>query len=218
MKQVVLLGGAFVLCAAGCGNEVTYIGAGGSGSGGHTTTTTSSHTTSTTSSTTTDGGAGGSVPGCSVPTGADPPFFVEFRITSVDGPVYLRQDCAVELSITSCMDDYAQPLSIGPGCTVDCVTAPDDCMLCEPCLVSALPVGNGDIVAVQWTGYRYTLGTNPNGCPCSVPHEAPAAHYRISVPVYSTEAAAISGLASWTVETDFTLPNPGPVYVSLMGI
>lgn len=215
MRPIWLVAGTALLVAAGCGGDVLVVGGGGSG-GSATTSPTTSVTSSTTSS---DGGTGGYVPGCSVPTELAPPYPVTIRLNSTDGVVFVREDCVVELSVRSCLDDYAQPLAIDNWCSVDCVTDPDDCMLCEPCLPAALAVGQESVVDVSWGGLSYTFGTNAMGCRCSMPHTASAAHYRVSVPVYATEQAALDGAPGWTAETDFTLPDDdGVVYVSLTGI
>jgi len=59
----------------------------------------------------------------------------------------------------------------------------------------------------------YVYWQTPNGCQCATITPAPAARYRISVPVYRTADDANRNQVGYTVTTDFQLPAPGGVWM-----
>jgi hypothetical protein len=149
-----------------------------------------------------------------------PPFAVTFRFTNPSGlPLYLKQGCNLAFEVTSCVDDYAAPLSLWAGCTVDCEAEPGGCIQCGPCWEGPVAVTEAEPAESEWAGHTYTFGTNSSGCACSTAHVAPAAHYRVSAPVYESEQAVEQGEPSWEASVDFVLPAPGAVVeVPLVGL
>jgi len=165
------------------------------------------------------GGAGGTSPeDCAVSTALSPPYEVTFRFLAGAGPeTWLRQDCEIVFAVTSCADDYATPLALWPGCTVDCSDTNPSCMACGACMTSGVLVDLDQPLEVLWEGNTYTFGQTVAGCDCATPHAAPAAHYHLEVPVFASEQDATQGGPIWMTAVDFELPAPGGVVEITLG-
>jgi hypothetical protein len=210
---------------AACGGNVVASGAtttssgGGGAGGGATTTTTTTTTTSTTITTTTTGGggAGGGLPAeCSAPSNGPGPYAVTFQFTNPDpngAPVYLRRECDLQFDVTACADGYSAPVGRSGSCSVDCADPSGGCIACGACMVDGVGVLGDAPSQASWDGSTYTFGQNAEGCPCHTAHAAPAQKYRLRVPVFATQDAAVTNQVGWTVTTDFTLPAPNGVVV-----
>jgi hypothetical protein len=195
---------------AACGGNIDVLGAGGQGAGAGTGAAGAGGTGSDGGS----GGHGGSLPpSCAVDTPVSPPYSVTFRFFVVSGgsPVWLHQGCELELSVSSCADGFVSPLSMWAGCTVDCATAGNTCIACGACFEGGVEVDPSTPLELTWDANTYAFGTTAYGCQCSTATPAPAAHYRLSVPVYADEQATTQGSPLWTAELDFELPAPGGV-------
>ena len=67
-----------------------------------------------------------------------------------------------------------------------------------------------------WDGNRFYTDQHPDGCGCYWQVAALAGTYRLRARVYLSENDWLHGNAAYTVEVDFTLPDPdGQVQVSL---
>ncbi len=203
-----------LILAAGCGGNVDarLAGQGGAGGDGTTTTTTGTGT----------GGAGGALPEqCQVETSLPAPYATTFHFWNPNmATVYLKQQCHLEHTVTSCADGYAAPLSLWGDCTVDC-TLPDTngCIACGACPDGAQAIAPQGALDEPWGGVTFTFGTTPSGCSCHTAHPKPAGKYRIAIPVYASEAAAQAGVPDYEVAVDFELPAPsGVVDVPLAGL
>ncbi len=187
--------------ALGCGGTVT----GSEGGGGGTATGGSGGTTTTTTHVV--------PPACAVVTDQSAPYQVFFQFTSTSTtPLYLREDCHTNFTITSCEDAYSAPVEIHADCTVDCSQA-NDCIECGACLEGANPVSQGAPHEVKWAGDTYTFGQNNVGCTCHNASVAPAGKYRITVPVFATEADATANTNPVPHTVDFDLPAPNGIVI-----
>ncbi len=213
---------AVVLASAplACGGSTSGDGSGGNaGSGGAT--GGSGGSTGGTAGTT--GGTGGSVggsagtggmpPACQVPSPGPGPYAVKFRFTNSSfKPFYVREDCRLQYTVSSCADGYAGSLVRNGDCTVDCKEADTGgCIACGACAQSAKQVTSGAPLDGDWAGYEYTFEQTKQGCDCHNKHVAPAGKYRLKVNVYASEQDAQIGNVSHPVEVDFTLPAPGGI-------
>ncbi len=125
----------------------------------------------------------------------------------------MLQDCALRYDVTGCATGYAEPLVRTGVCTVPC-DGPPDCIACGACPMVAPEVLPGDSIGDGWAGLAFTFDTNASGCQCHHESVAPAAKYRVIVPVYeSAEAARDFGMPSHLAEVDFSLPAPGGLVV-----
>lgn len=157
------------------------------------------------------GGAGGSIPDrCAVQTSSPPPYSVTFRfVNSSPVELFVFQGCRLKYSVSACADDYQTNLAMWADCTVDCSDPSPGCIACGACFETALAVLPGGGPESSWEGNTYTFGTNSQDCPCHTGTVAPAARYRVSVPVYASEDDALSGNKLYDVTQDFELPAPG---------
>lgn len=161
-------------------------------------------------------GAGGGAPdGCLIAAQPSGPHATVFRLkNTTTGPVTLWQDCEIEKSITSCESGFSTPLSTSGACTAECNDPMMGCIACAPCPSQALTLGPGQAKEVTWAGNVFTFGTN-TGCMCHNTLVAPAAHYRLSVPIYpELQSGGPFGpkpASTRTVVQDFVLPSPGGV-------
>lgn len=195
MNKVILCSLWSIVLAVGCGGSTV----GGSGSGG-------------------EGGSGGSattstLPAeCAVQTEESAPHSLTFRFKGT-GPtaVFLREDCQLRYTVTSCGDGYQEGLVLTGQCTIDC-SQQNECIQCGACLQEGIPIGPGGFAEHAWAGKTYTFDENNVGCTCHMEHVAPAGKYRITVPLYATEEDALAGgTPAGEVSTDFELPTPGGV-------
>ena len=160
-------------------------------------------------------------PGCEVPTAQPPPYATTFKFVN-DGAqtVYLRETCYLDMTVTACADGYQSPVSLTGDCTVDCIKEPDTCIACGACPEMGKAVDPKNSTSREWHGKNYTFGTNDVECQCHYEHLAPAAKYRVSIPVFATEMDAMynSGPPLFTAEVSFELPAPGGVVEIPIGI
>ncbi|MCC6553750.1 MAG: hypothetical protein IT372_12120 [Polyangiaceae bacterium] len=183
-----------LVMVAACGGSVTQGGGGGGTTGG--------------------GGEGGAVPPqCAVEAPEPGPHAVTFQFENSGAlPVFLQEDCRLRYEVTSCADGYAAPVSRYGDCTVECSDGPvGGCIACGACPFGAVPVDAGGNTTDSWAGLYYDFGTNADGCACHTEHTAPAGRYRVVVPVYASEAAAMEGTPSYEASVDFELPAPDGV-------
>ncbi|MCC6553749.1 MAG: hypothetical protein IT372_12115 [Polyangiaceae bacterium] len=176
-----------LVMAAACGGSVTYGG---------------------------DGGAGGALPPQCVVEAPEPgPHAVTFQLENSGAlPVFLQEDCHLRYEVTSCADGYAAPVARYGDCTIDCSEGlSGGCIACEACPFWAVSVGAGGNKTDPWSGRYYTFGETASGCTCHTEHTAPAGRYRVVVPVYASETAAMEGTPSYEVSVDFELPAPDGV-------
>lgn len=155
-------------------------------------------------------GAGGGIPDeCAVSHDATGPYPVRFQFLNSSGRSwFLLQDCAFRFDVTACATGYAEPLVRSGACTAPC-SGPPDCIACGACPLGGAEVPPGDVLGEDWSGLTFTFGTNASGCQCHDESFAPAAKYRVVVPVYeSAESARALGMPSHRVEVDFPLPAP----------
>ena len=204
MAAFSILAPVVMALATGCENTVVGNTGGNGGSGGSGGAGGDGGATVTTSST---------LPSeCAVETSEQGPYAVTFRFTTTgDVPVYLREDCVVNYTVTSCGDGYQEGLALTGQCTVDC-SEDNQCIDCGACLLQALTVSAGAAVEHPWAGKTYTFEENNVGCTCHEEHVAPAGKYRITVPVFASEADAVDNNSpAGQVSVDFVLPAPGGV-------
>jgi hypothetical protein len=155
------------------------------------------------------GGTGGVSPECSASNASKPPFNVAFSFQNTSAAVvWLRESCTLDYAITACEDGYQTPLVLTGTCTVDCADPSGGCIACGPCFEGGRQVAPGAAVMADWNGNTYTFDTLPTGCSCHHTAVAPAAKYRISVPIFESEAAAQANTPSRTVDVDFELGAP----------
>jgi hypothetical protein len=130
--------------------------------------------------------------------------------------LFIRQECFVDFTITSCADDYDEELELWAWCSVDCADPAGGCISCEMCLDEGIPIVPGGSFDVSWPGLTYTFGTNADGCTCHDDHAEPAGLHQIRVPVFRTAEDAELDVAAYEVSLDFPLPAPlGVVQVPL---
>lgn len=194
------------LCAAlfavGCNGNTVVESTGGGGSGGGGNGGGGTTTTSTTSTTTVP-------PECAVATDESGPYKVTFQFKVTDDQQhFLRKDCSLNYSISSCADGYSDGLSLSGACTIDCAEADNGCIQCGACPLDGIPVVLGAPIADGWSGNTFTFSETATGCMCHEGHVAPAGKYRITVPVYASAEAATSGEKSFDAIVDFELPAP----------
>lgn len=199
-----VLAAGLALGAAACGSSVNG-GAGGAGGDG--------------GGTTGSGGEGGVIPPeCAVATSEPGPYPVTFQFENFGvGTAYLREDCALQYSITSCEDGYSEPVATRTFCSQPCGDPSGGCIVCGPCPLGPVPVAEGAQSTDAWPGMRYTSGTTSEGCACHEEHVARAGRYRIVVPVYTSEMAVMEGTPSYEVTVNFELPAPNGVVVVPIG-
>ncbi len=159
------------------------------------------------------GGSGGVPNACSVPSAGPGPYKTTFHFTN-DSPekLFLRGYCQLEMTVSSCAGNYADDLALSGDCTVDCNTDPTGgCIACGACPILGQEVTPTTPYDRDWSGLTYTFSQTSEGCPCHVGTPAAAAKYRVTVPVYASEAEAQNGTPLREVSIDFTLPAPGGV-------
>ncbi len=184
-------------------------GQGGQGAGGGSTTTVTNPTTTTTTTTTSTS----TVPAeCAVATADPGPYAVTFRVTNHGGaPAFVRQECHLKLDVYACADGWGAPLPIHGDCMVDCSQSGPGCMDCGACMDDGVAVDPGQEIETGWGGVTLTYGKTVDGCDCKTPQSAPAAKYRVNVPVYASKEDAAMNKVAWEAVVDFELPTPGGV-------
>jgi len=214
MKAILLASMVTAALAAGCGDVVVDPTGGSGGDGGGQ--ATGRGGSATTSSTTTT-----SVPDeCAVPADEPGPYAVTIRFQNpadspVGAPVFLRRDCQLNYEVSGCADGFTEPLVLSGLCTSDCANA-NECIQCGACLEEGVEIQPGESVEVPWAGTFFTFGENAVGCTCHVEHVAPAQKYRIEVPVFASEDAALANMPDYQSTTVFDLPaSSGVVEVKL---
>ncbi len=158
------------------------------------------------------GSDGGLPPQCQVSTSDKPPYQLSFNFRNMSGETrFLRQGCNLSYHITSCTDGYQKPLSPSVSCSMDCAAPPENgCIVCS-CMVTGIEISPNSTYPVAWDGIHYTDMTNSAGCPCHDDHVAPAGKYRVVIPVYGSEAAALDDQPLREAVVDFELPTPGGI-------
>ncbi|AKT42732.1 hypothetical protein [Chondromyces crocatus] len=201
-----------LLLATACDGSVDVDGQGGglTGSGGNGPSTTGVGGS---------GGQGGQLPPeCLGDTGGDPTLGVTFTLTNPgDTPLYLREECHLRYDILGCADGYTQRLPVHPPCAIACSAEPSqDCISCIPCLMAAEELPPRGQLTRVWKGQLHRTDTNAAGCFCVDTSTAPAARYRLRVPVYATAADAEEDVSPRWVSVDFELPTlDGPIAIPL---
>jgi len=186
IRGSILAAGASVALVIACGGSVQVAGGSGGGNGGGTGVSTTNGSASSSS------GQGGSLPQeCEVQAQGDGPYAVNFHLVnnSTETLFVASRDCNQPYSVTSCADDYAEPIAMFGQCTVDCVLEPDACIDCD-CFEGPIAVEPGSAYEGTWFGYTYTFDHNTVGCSCHHQQIARAARYRVTVPLYASEQDA----------------------------
>ncbi len=148
-------------------------------------------------------------PACRVSASGSAPYSVSFNFTNASGQtLFMHQGCSLSFSVSACADDYQEPLKLSAPCTVEC-SDQDGCVQCGACANSGVEVTPTAPRKGEWQGKIYTLGTNRAGCSCHTSRVAPAAKYRITVPVYASESDATSRKPLREVVVDFELAAAG---------
>jgi hypothetical protein len=152
---------------------------------------------------------------CAVPADGPGPWEVTFRFTNTSAtPLYVLGECHVRYEVTSCADGYQDPLAMWADCTIDCSSpgaGAGGCIACGACMYQGIEVTPGAPHESPWSGNTYDFATTSSGCSCYNASSAPAGKYKISVPVYASDADAQQGTVLYTIEIPFTLPAPGGV-------
>jgi hypothetical protein len=148
--------------------------------------------------------------GCYISSPNPGPYSVAFRFhnnATTAATLYIRELCDPQFSVTSCGDGYVVALAISARCTDDCTK--NNCIQCEACLPAALSIPPNGSITTHWDGYLYASGTNSLGCECHIASQAPAAHYRVSIPVYGSAQDAIANAVRFGATWDFDLTESG---------
>jgi hypothetical protein len=164
------------------------------------------------------GGTGGASD-CLRPSSERPPYATRFVFENRGPrPAYVRRDCHVALDVTSCTDGFVRPIQLEGDCTKDCSDPTAGCIACGPCPSGLEAVDGKKLVERSWSGASFVFSNDSSGCPCHTATPAPAARYRVDVPVWD-EAADPGGplpLPSRSVSVEFELPAPnGEVIVDV---
>ena len=146
---------------------------------------------------------------------APPPSVVTFELRN-DGssPVYLRQDCLLNYTITSLADPARTIVRQGP-CACDCALA--TCPVCGACFQGPREVAAGAFLEDAWLTVNVTHEPRATGS-CERKHTLPAGPYRIDVPVYPTLGDAENGSGARTAAQSFELPGPDGNIVVALGV
>ncbi|AKT42721.1 hypothetical protein [Chondromyces crocatus] len=177
-----------LLAAAGCGSSVNPGDGDGEGGGA--------------------GGPGEEIPPeCRVEAEPGLTYGVTFNFENGgDSPVYLWEDCNLRYEISACADGYSEPLAVHASCSLECTNAPSQgCIACAPCLQSAEVVQPQETVPVGWSGKHFRFGTSSAGCSCHDTFTAPAARYRLRIPVFASAEDAEANVSPRWVSVDFEL-------------
>ncbi len=162
------------------------------------------------------GGAGGSGgAACLTPGAGQGPFPVKLTLKNdTSAPLSLWQECAIDHRITSCESGFSTPLVTSGACTIECGSS-SGCIACGACLSEELTLAPGEAKELGWAGHTFTFSTM-NGCACHDTHVAPAAAYRVEVPIYPTSTPGGPGGPGApkpkpirTVTKEFSLPAAG---------
>jgi hypothetical protein len=137
-------------------------------------------------------------------TPAPPPSVVMFELRN-DGatPVYLRENCLLDYTITS----LAEPVRViarQGACACDCAVA--TCPVCGPCYEGPREVAVGAALTSVWAAVSVTYEPRTQSGSCERKHTLPAGPYRIDVPVYATLLEADEQSAPRTASQSFSLP------------
>ena len=143
-----------------------------------------------------------------------PPSVVTFELRN-DGiaTVYLSQGCVIDYTITS-LADPVHVIGRNEGCGCDCDLA--GCPLCL-CVMGSRQVAIGAAVSDSWTTEDIVNVQRPAG-PCQRRETLPAGPYRIDVPVYASDADAVSRTGPRTAIQSFALPAPGGTVTVALGV
>lgn len=151
------------------------------------------------------GGSGGQ-DACSVETAEKGPYTTTFALkNSGTKPVYLWQECLLDVAITACASSYTTPLVVSASCSSDCENFMG-CLQCGACFSGPLEVPPGEQKEFIWSGSTYTFD-QIQGCQCHHTKNAPAGKYRIAVSVWDTKPEEFQPKPTpeRTVSVDFDL-------------
>ncbi len=142
------------------------------------------------------------------------PYPVAFAINIMTGTDYrLRADCGfVDHEVYTCEDGFTEPLWRNAICVGEC--GPEtECVVCGECME---PEAVASGLTLDWSG-RY-LVEGQGGCgTCYYPRVAPAGRYRVVVPFFRTEQAALDNQPDIVCSVDFALPDPDGVVEVVLG-
>ena len=145
-------------------------------------------------------------PACAVESSAPPPYRTIFQLINTGSEdIWLLEECRLRFTVSACASGY-EPVALWADCTLDCGDPTSGCIACGPCMQNAIRVAPSEAYEVTWDGITYTFSTTAEGCTCSTGHPAPAARYRVSVPVFASPDAALASVPARTVDFDFDLP------------
>ncbi|HEY2410254.1 MAG TPA: hypothetical protein VGI10_29820 [Polyangiaceae bacterium] len=135
-----------------------------------------------------------------------PPYAVtiNFATNSSDSHVWLRKNCYLEYTLTSCATGYRTPILVHPFCATDC-DLDAGCVTCGLCPLSAESVTMGQTVSDTIDGTAATLHGS-TGCSCATYSALPPGEYAVTVPVYRSASDAIA-LSNATNVTSFFILN-----------
>lgn len=200
--------------AVGCGGNIVGGSSGGTGgsggeggSGGSTSTTSSSSSTTETVL----------PPQCVVETQQAAPYAVTFQfVVGAGQSAFLREDCYTQFTVTSCASAYADDVGLHGDCTGDCANSME-CIECGACPEAAIQISDAAPHSESWDGVQYLFSINQAGCACHTAVNAPAAKYRVQVPVYPSEQDAINQQNGVMVYQEFDLPAPNGIVTIPVG-
>lgn len=143
------------------------------------------------------------------PPATSSPYAVTFRLKNPSSAaVWLSYGCGVVFDLGACPDYQPLPFSAGCACRCDSCSM---CPMCGPCMQHSESVGAGATVEKGWSGELFPV-MRVDGCvnnTCYTPMPASAGRYRVSVPVFASEADARMRKLLRTAKAEFELPAPG---------
>ena len=151
-------------------------------------------------------GLGGAPASCPLPTTTSGPLSTTFRFrNSGSAPVFLHTECGMlSYQVSSCTSGYTDQVAVPVFCPpclcgVGCVT----CGMCAPDI--GVQVAPGTTTQVAWDA---SLLVQQPGGDCSTKVGLPAGLYRVSIPIYATQADATAQSNPLRVlTTDFSLSS-----------
>lgn len=159
-------------------------------------------------------GGGDPIPAeCVVATDQEGPYPVKFQLTvAAEGTtMYIDWDCTPVVSLLTCDDGYTTALAFDTACTADCTAQPTECPICGQCPGGPAAVTSAAPREFSWSGHTYDFGKNQAGCSCHEEKTAHAGKYRLTVPVYASEADANAHTNGVNRTVDFDLPAPNGI-------
>lgn len=149
-------------------------------------------------------GVGGAAASCPVPTTSSGPLSTTFRFpNSGSAPVFLHTECGMfSYQVSSCASGYTDQVAVPVFCP-PCLCG-SKCSTCGPCAPdSGLEVDPGMTTQLTWDA---SLLVQQPGGDCSTKVGLPAGLYRVSIPIYATQADATAQSNPLRVlTTDFSL-------------